>query len=169
MFAQQPICSPLVGQIKCDPRSPLSPEPSATDNREIRGNFWYISGPRTCCGREFKPCGAGGREVPLTNTKAGCGHRTLNSLRGEFAIFAGRWRKIGPVIFLNTRPALPAHREPPLGEISGISIDFHFFRFLILFSLTAMVNPLEKVNTHATVPQWRNGAWAHPPRDSRRT
>ena len=38
-----------------------------------------------------------------------------------------------------------------------------------LFSLTAMVNLLEKVNTHVTVPQWRNGAWAHPPRDLRRT
>ena len=43
-------------------RSPLSPEPSATDNREIRGNFWYISGPRTFDRRDFRPCGAGGRE-----------------------------------------------------------------------------------------------------------
>ena len=25
-----------------------------------------------------------------------------------------------------------AHREPPLGEISGNIIDFHFFRFLIV-------------------------------------
>ena len=45
----------------------------------------------------------------------------------------------------------------------GIPVDFA----LGLFSLTAMVNPLEKVNTHVTVPRWRNGGWAHPPRDSR--
>ena len=46
----------------------------------------------------------------------------------------------------------------------GIPVDSELW----LFSLTAMVNPLEKVNTHVTVPQWRSGAWAHPPRDSRR-
>ena len=60
-------------------------------------------------------------------------YKTLNSLRGEFAIFAGRWRKTANIIFFDIRPTPSAHREPPLGEISGIIMELGFFRFLILF------------------------------------
>ena len=60
-------------------------------------------------------------------------YKTLNSLRGEFAIFAGRWRKTANIIFFDIRPTPSAHREPPLGEISGIIMELDFFRFLIRY------------------------------------
>ena len=63
-------------------------------------------------------------------------YKPLISLRGEFAIFAGRWQKTGTVIFVDIRPTPSAHREPPLGEISGNIMDFHFFRFLIVFNIS---------------------------------
>ena len=64
---------------------------------------------------------------------AGGSSKILSSLRGKFAIFAGRWRKTANIIFFDIRPTPSAHREPPLGEISGNIMDFHFFRFVILF------------------------------------
>lgn len=52
--------------------------------------------------------------------------------------------------------------------LHGIPVQIPVDSALDYFSLTAMVNSLEKVNTHVAAPRWRNGGWEHPPRDSRR-
>ena len=80
-------------------------------------------------------------------------YKPLISLRGEFAIFAGRWRKTGTIIFFDIRPTPSAHREPPLGEISGIIMELDFFRFLTPLHFFCLSDILgTRLNTHVVLP-----------------
>ena len=84
--------------------------------------------------RMTPPPGSNSHQPSSCSHMAALLYKPLISLRGEFAILVGRWRKTGTVIFFDIRPTPSAHREPPLGEISGNIMDFHFFRFLIVFN-----------------------------------